>query len=155
MAISDGAEASLYSKSGNYFAKVIEKIIDNATYMPVADVKQGVSDLFKNAVIKKTTDDCSLAILVKRDKSTSKYYDLSFREKCEIFNINHSINNSKYVLQRTELLIKVLQTPIAINDIAVRTGIKTVAYLKKRLEKLIANNVVKKEEETYVSLICI
>lgn len=153
--ISDGSEASLYSKSGNYFAKVIEKIIDNATYMPLDAVKQGVVDLFKNAVIKKTTDDCSIAILVKRDRNTSKYYDLSFEAMCDIFSINYKANNAKYVLQRVESLIRALQLPASINDLTIRTGIKTSGYLKKRLKKLIDKNLVKEEAGIYVSLICI
>ena len=93
VAISDGSEASLYSKSGHYFSTIIQKIIDNATYMPLDTVKQGVVDLFKNAVIKKTTDDCSIAILVNRDRNNSKYYDLSFEAMCDIFSINYKANN--------------------------------------------------------------
>lgn len=155
VAISDGSEASLYSKSGNYLAKAIEKMINNATYMPVTEVKQGVSELFKNAIIKKTTDDCSIAIILRRDSSTSKYNSLSFEERCEIFSINHTLNNSKYTLQRAEVLIQALQSPVSIDDLTVKSGIKTVSYLKKRLENLIENNLVKKDEEMYSSLLCI
>lgn len=155
VAISDGSEASLYSKSGNYFAKAVEKIINSATYMPLNTIRQGVEDLFKSAVVKKTTDDCSIAIMLKRDSNTSKYNALSFDEKCDLLCVNRKANNAKYSLQSIESLVKILQSPASLNELVVKSGIKTSKYLKKRLDKLISYNIIEKDGELYSSLLCI
>lgn len=149
--MSDGSEACLYSKKEVYFAKAVTKMIDRATFGPMESVRETVIDAFKNIVVKKTFDDCSIAFLVKRDGETSKYSQLSFEEKCELLLVNAAARNSKYVLAKTENVFRTLQHPATIGELSDALGIKSIGYLEKKLNKFIKAGMIIKGDELYQS----
>ena len=149
--MSDGSEACLYKKAEVYFAPAVAKIIDFITVRPMESVRDIVTDIFKNTIIKKTFDDCSIAFLVKRDAETSKYKQLPFEEKCELLLVNGAARNSKYVLAKTENMFKVLDHPVTIGELSDAVGIKSIDYLEKKLDKFIKAGVIIKGDELYQS----
>lgn len=151
--MSDGSEACLYSKREVYFAKAVAKIIDQATFRPVEGVRETVIDAFKSTIIKKTTDDCSIAFLVKRDGETSKYSQLSFEEKCELLLVNSTARNSKYILEKTEKMLRALQRPVTIEELSELLGIKSIGYLERKLKRFFRAGVITNVDCLYKSLL--
>lgn len=151
--MSDGSEACLYSKKEAYFANAVAKIINSATFMPIETVRETLINAFKNTVIKKTTDDCSIAFLVKRDAETSKYNELSFEDKCELLLVNSKARNAKYVLAKEEAMFKIMQHPVLIEELSKNSGIKSVRYLKAKLKKFIKKRLVFEAENRYCSTV--
>ena len=152
--MSDGCELCFYDKKNSKLAPIIGRIIDDMTYKPIDSVCEGVSSFFENTVIKyKTnTDDSSIALLVKRNKETSKYHLLSFEERCELFSIKLGCPNTRSALQRAEKLVYELQTPLSLSDISKKMRIKE-KYMKKKLDRFVDKGCIKIENGRYVSLI--
>lgn len=145
--------ADLPGKWEFYFARAVAKMIDQATFMPMESMRETVMNAFRNTVIKKTFDDCSIAFLVKRDGETSKYGQLSFEEKCELLLVNGVARNSKYVLAKTENMFRILQHPATIGELSDALGTKSIGYLEKKLHKFIKAGAITNDDGFYRSSI--
>lgn len=153
--MSDGSEACLYNKKEAFLANFVAKIINNATFLPIESVHETIVTAFKNTVIQKTTDDCSIAFLVRRDAETSKYRKLPFEDKCELLLVNSKARNAGYVLEKTEALLEILQQPKTIEEISQESRLQSLRYIKLKLSNFVKNALVVNSEGYYTATVLI
>ncbi len=67
--MSDGTEESFYDKREKKLATVLKNIIEKILTESIKEIQLKLEESFKNIIIRKTTDDCSIVILV--DEKTS------------------------------------------------------------------------------------
>lgn len=151
--MSDGAGACLYSNRGEYLAPFVAKIINWATYLPPRSVEEILLQAFQDTIVQKTTDDCSLAFLIKRDADTSKYPEQTFEAKCELLGINGTALDAGYLLMKREAFLRLLQCPKTQAEIAEESGIRTSRYLAQKLCRLIESGLVEKQQDRYLSTV--
>ncbi len=131
--MSDGAAESLYQRNTDTVAPLVRKLII-ATFCKNAEwMRNAVGNIFNNEILRKTFDDCSIAVL----PLYINYKDLFDRvERSEIFRFFYK---KKYIhRQYTNDYINILLHSEQTEDIAVLaelTGIK-LHILKRRLHRL-------------------
>lgn len=147
--MSDGAEACLYSKKDECLANFVAKMINYSTFLQLNSVEGILSNAFETTIIKKTTDDCSIAFLIKRDSETSKYSKQTFEEKCELLSVYGDARHLKSSLLKKEQFLRLLQSPKSFAEILEESGIKTNRYLNKKLSQLLQIGLIEKAEGKY------
>ena len=156
--MSDGSESCLYNKREGFFANAVRKMINSLTFSPIETIRKNIADAFHNTVIKKTNDDCSIALLVKRDSETSYYKTLSFEEKCDLLKINRKATNLAVVVRKTEKLLHIMQQPKTMLEIYKENRDRCIFYrfyIKQKIMDLMKKSLVKKDGDYYQSVICI
>ena len=140
-------------KRDGYLANAVAKMINYSTFWPVRKIKNEVTKIFKTKIIQKTTDDCSIAFLIRKDEETSKYNEQSFEEKCELLLVNHKAKNAKYSLKKREEFLALLQSPMTFAEISEKSGVKTNWYLTQRLKQFVKAKLIDKIGDTYQTAI--
>lgn len=149
--MSDGTEASLYSRRDKYLAPVLKRIIRLCAMLPESVVKNQLQKSLETVIRNVTQDDCSIAILAKSN-GEQQYFDLPEREKQTLLQINADAPNAKKRLERYETILNMLQTPHNRVQIARAIHIKP-KHIKKHLDRLIKLGLVERNGGAYVSFI--
>ena len=76
--MSDGTEESFYDRRERKLAEVLKNIIEKMITEPVKEIQLKLEESFKNVIIQKTTDDCSIVILVNEEMTVE---DLKIKTK--------------------------------------------------------------------------
>ena len=140
--MSDGTEASLYSKKEQKLADVLKKIMQRSTIASVDGLQEQLKQSFENVIVNATTDDCSIAMMVKN----RGYLQLSDICKCEVLQINAA--SSKKTIRRYDDILVCLQNEQPIYEIARKIHLKP-KYVKKHIDKLCRLNFVEKNGNCY------
>lgn len=131
--MSDGAAESLYQRNTDTVAPLVRKLII-ATFCKNAEwMRNAVGNIFNNEILRKTFDDCSIAVL----PLYANYNDLFDRiERSDVFSFFYK---NKYIhKQYTDDYINILLYSEQTEDIIILsklTGIK-MHILKRRLHRL-------------------
>lgn len=139
--MSDGAETSLYSKKEQKLADVLKKIMQMSTVISAYKVQEQLEHSFENVIIKATTDDCSIAMLVKRNEEFQGYMQLSNVQKCKMLQIN--TKTSKKMLKRYDDIFMFLLKEHSLSQIAQKIHLK-VKYTNKYMDRLCMLNFIEK-----------
>ena len=148
--MSDGTETSLYSKKEQKLADVLKKIMQMSTIISVDKVQKQLEHSFKNVIIKATTDDCSIALLVKKKEEFNGYMQLSNVRKCEMLGI--STKTGKRILKRYDDIFAFLLEEHSLSQIARKIHLK-VKYTKKYIDRLCILNFIEKVGYCYRTIL--
>lgn len=148
--MSDGTETSLYSKKERKLADVLKKIMQMSTIISVDKVQEQLEQSFENVIVNATTDDCSIAILVKRNDDFKGYLQLDKRQKQKLLGLKSS--TSKKTIRRYDDILLYLQNNQSISQIARRIHLKQ-KYTKKYIDKLCMLNFIEKNGSRYHTII--
>lgn len=148
--MSDGTETSLYSKKERKLADVLKKIMQMSTIISVDKVQEQLEQSFENVIVNATTDDCSIAMLVKRNDDFKGYLQLDNRQKQKLLELNSS--TSKKIIRRYDDILLYLQNNQSISQIARRIHLKQ-KYTKKYIDKLCMLNFIEKNGSCYHTII--
>ena len=148
--MSDGTETSLYSKKERKLADVLKKIMQMSTIISVDKVQEQLEQSFENVIVNATTDDCSIAILVKRNDDFKGYLQLDKRQKQKLLGLKSS--TSKKTIRRYDDILLYLQNNQSISQIARRIHLKQ-KYTKKYIDKLYMLNFIEKNGSCYHTII--
>lgn len=148
--MSDGTETSLYSKKECKLADVLKKIMQMSTIVPTDKVQEQLKQSFENVIIKATTDDCSIAMLVKAKDTFKGYLQLSNKRKCELLKINSA--SSKKTIKRYDDILVYLQNKQSVYQIARKIHLKP-KYTKKYIDKFCMLNFIEKNGCCYHTIV--
>jgi len=148
--MSDGTETSLYSKKERKLADVLKKIMQMSTIISVDKVQEQLEQSFENVIVNATTDDCSIAILVKRNDDFKGYLQLDKRQKQKLLGLKSS--TSKKTIRRYDDILLYLQNNQSISQVARRIHLKQ-KYTKKYIDKLCMLNFIEKNGSCYQTII--
>ncbi|MDD3616503.1 MAG: PP2C family serine/threonine-protein phosphatase [Lachnospiraceae bacterium] len=148
--MSDGAETSLYNKKERKLADVLKKIMQISTVVSADKVQEQIKQSFENVIIKATTDDCSIAMLVKANDTFKGYLQLSNKHKCELLKINSV--SSKRKIRRYDDILVYLQNKQSVYQIARKIHLKP-KYTKKYIDKLCMLNFIEKNGDYYHTIV--
>lgn len=148
--MSDGTETSLYSKKERKLADVIKKIMQMSTIISVDKVQEQLGQSFENVIVNATTDDCSIAMLVKKDDDFKGYLQLNNRQKQKLLGLNSSA--PKRIIRRYDDILLYLQNIQSISQIARRIHLKR-KYTKKYVDKLCKLNFIEKNGSCYHTIL--
>lgn len=132
--MSDGTETSLYNKKERKLADILKKIMQMSTIVSADKVEKQLKQSFENVIINATTDDCSIAMLIKADDTFRGYLSLDNSQKCKLLGVN--LNTPKKTIRRYDDILAYLQSERSVSQIARRI------YLKPKYTKNISINFV-------------
>ena len=148
--MSDGTETSLYSKKERKLADVLKKVMQMSTIISVDKVQEQLEQSFENVIVNATTDDCSIAMLVKRNDDFKGYLQLDKRQKQKLLGLNSSTSNK--TIRRYDNILLYLQNNQSISQIARRIHLKQ-KFTKKYINKLCMLNFIEKKGSCYHTII--
>lgn len=90
--MSDGPEACLYNHQQKKLAAGLIEIFDDAATNDVRVVTEGIREAMSDVIIKHTTDDCSLALMVKKAESI-EYTESTESEETEDISEHNIVEN--------------------------------------------------------------
>ena len=151
--MSDGTETSLYSKKERKFANVLKKIMQMSTIIPTDKVQEQLKQSFENVIINATTDDCSIAMLVKTDDNFKGYLFLENKQKCKLLGIKNGLPKKviKIIRRYDDILLHLLNKQ-SVSQIARKIHLKP-KYTKKYIDKLYMLNFIEKKGIYYHTII--
>ena len=148
--MSDGTETSLYSKKERKLADVLKKIMQMATIVSADKVEEQLKQSFESVIINATTDDCSIAMLVKTNDAFKGYLRLDNEQKCKLLGVNFGI--SKKTIRRYDDILVYLQNKQSVSQIARKIHLKQ-KYTKKYINKLCKLNLIEKNGSCYHTIV--
>lgn len=149
--MSDGTENSFYSKKDKTLAPVLKKLMELTRILNIQCLENEIYRSFEDIVKNNTTDDCSLALIVKEDCSFCGYNKLTMKEK-ENMIIGKNEKCCKRVMRRYDDILNYLQTPKTLAAVSKKIYLKG-KYTKKHLEYLQERNLIVKEGDSYQTAI--
>lgn len=148
--MSDGTETSLYSKKEHKLADVLRMIMQMSTIISSDNVQKQLKQSFENLIINKTMDDCSIAMLVKKNKEFKGYTKMSNLQKSVLLKVDY--RTSKKVLRRYDNILTFLLDRSTLPQIARVIHLK-IKYTKRYLDKLCALNFIEKRGNSYRTIL--
>ncbi|RAX54517.1 hypothetical protein CCY99_03505 [Helicobacter sp. 16-1353] len=148
--MSDGSEASLYNKQEHKIADIVKKIMQISTFIPIEKLQEQLRESFEKVIIKTTSDDCSIAMLVKGDESFEGYLQLSNEDKCKLLEIN--TKSPKKMIKKYDDILVFLMSEHTLSQISQEIHLKE-KYVKKYLDRLCKLNLVEKHSNCYRTIL--
>ncbi len=140
--MSDGTENSLYNKQRKSLSPAIIKLLKRNTILNEEAMCEKLEDTFKNVISTRTFDDCSIALLSRKNDILRSIDELSMMEKCDLYGIARcDVRGVKRVI-RYELILELLQKPFTCNAISRKIYLKP-QYTRRYLENLCAVGLVR------------
>lgn len=149
--LSDGSSSSLYDKRANCLAPLARRILLWSQFIYVDKLLPVVKDVFNSAIIKRTMDDCSIALMVDNLVTDEQFLLMDKKEKCQLF--DRGITIQPQFLQERYDILKFITTPKTIKEVAKMLDLseRKASY---RLKHLIKLGMVSYEKGYYKSDIC-
>lgn len=151
--MSDGTEASLYSKQMKQLAPVLQRLIQRLSETSAEYLEPSLQSSLDEVVSKKTFDDCSLILAARRENA---YNELDEKELNLFFHITTRRSGAaKKQRERYLLILDSLDEPGTIHEIAHEVKVKNIRYFKNRwIEPLMKWGYIEQSgPEEYVRLI--
>ncbi len=145
--MSDGTAESFYNKKDKSLAPVIKKIIYRNVILNRETMLNMIKNSFDNIVISKTTDDCSIAILSKFDKTLCENDNMFFQELASTLGIGLIREKRKKILRANQILCALNSTK-TIKQISRIIQLKE-KHTKKHLYTLINSGLISKKGSFY------
>lgn len=97
---------------------------------------------FKNVIITRTHDDCSIALLSRESGVLHSLSEFDFAEKCNLYDIMSCDRRAIKRIARYDLILDLLQKPSTCKAISDKIHLKP-KYTKRHLRKMCAMGLVK------------
>lgn len=150
--MSDGAEASLYDKCERKLANVLKKIMDLSLIVNPLKVQEQLKHSFETVISKATSDDCSIAILVKDKADFDGYLNLSDEAKCSILKLDYADSSIKRKLKRYNTILEYLQESRTLAELAREIHLKE-KFALKHIDKLRGLNLVESKNGKFQTIL--
>ncbi|WP_297632368.1 PP2C family serine/threonine-protein phosphatase [uncultured Clostridium sp.] len=150
--LSDGTCESLYDKRKKKLSIGIKKIMDYLGILDEEKIKMNLIKSFENLILKKTLDDCSIGIMIKKSYGEKVYKNLEAEEKLKIFNLkgNNGKFKAKKLYEYEKLLQLLSEKPLSRKEIYKKISLKN-RYLRKEIRALENNGLVTSFNDEYYS----
>ena len=137
--MSDGTAQSLYHRQTQTLAPVIVKLMHRVCLIDRDVLQNQLKTALDTVVAQNTRDDCSIAILARYSPILCPLENLTFQEKCNLFQIEISHHRTRWrrKVSRYETILEILREPQTYEQIASRIHLKP-CYTKRHMEKLVA-----------------
>ena len=139
--MSDGTEAALYHKQQKLLTPVLAKIMTLCAILPEARMEMLLQKTMKEVFSKATTDDCSIAFLVRVPEGFEGFHDLRGSQKCLLLDIKQAARSTPKRLKRYDVLLQYLQQPRTLVQVARHLHLKP-KLAKRHLELLMRAQLV-------------
>lgn len=146
--MSDGTEQSLYNKRCDTLSPAIIKLLQRNIVLDKDEMCKQMEYTFKNVVITRTFDDCSIALLSRESGILHSLAGFSISEKCELYGILKRDRRTIKRIARYELILELLQQPSTCKTISRKIHLKP-EYTKRHLKHLSSIGLVKCENGVY------
>lgn len=150
--MSDGTEAGLYNKRKKTLAKVISRLMQNASEIEASAMNLQLEKSFSEVVRNVTTDDCSIAMMVEDSNRFPGYKNLTPDEKLDCLQINKNSTAPIRQSKKYDLILDFLQTPRSLQMISRKIHLKP-KYTRKHLQKLFDLNFIEKQGNFYHTIV--
>lgn len=146
--MSDGTEQSLYNKRNNSISPAVIKLLQRNIILDEQTMRSQLESTFKNVIITRTHDDCSIAILSHENESLRTLEKLTYVEKCDLFGVSISSRMANKRVARYDLILDILQQPANVVTVSRKIHLK-IKYTRRHLEFLQSLGLVKFENGMY------
>lgn len=140
--ISDGTEQSLYNKKSNTISPAIIKLMQRNIILDKDAMCEQLDSTFKNVIITRTHDDCSIALLSRESGVLHSLSEFDFAEKCNLYDIMSCDRRAIKRIARYDLILDLLQKPSTYKTISDKIHLNP-KYTKRHLRKMCAMGLVK------------
>lgn len=147
---SDGAEAGLYNKSTQQFARGLRRTMQLARIESAQSIQEQLEYGFEHAVREATMDDCSIALMIKKSRGISNYLSLTSAQKREIVGLSEK--SPELVIKRYDELLSYLQERRTLSEIAKYLHVKRKYVKTKYLDRLKEIHLIEIENGYYKSI---
>lgn len=133
--MSDGTEQSLYNKKNNSLSPAIIKLMQRNIILDEDAMCEQLDSTFKNVIITKTHDDCSIALLSREYGILHSLSGFSIAEKCNLYGILYCSKCAVKRITRYDLILELLKQPSTCKGISNKIHLKP-KYTKRHLKRL-------------------
>ncbi|MCM1506017.1 MAG: protein phosphatase 2C domain-containing protein [Ruminococcus flavefaciens] len=148
--MSDGSEASLYSKRDSRLAPVLSRIMNFMVYMRSDLLENQLTESFNTIIRNATTDDCS--IVISRNDHGRCYRNMDRAEKAEFLKLNINSETICRQIKSYDRIFEALETERTLKETAKICYIRP-KFLKRKIRKLVELNFVEVRNQKYISTI--
>lgn len=147
--MSDGTEVSLYSKRERKLADVLKKVMHMSDGFSAEEVQEQLQESFEKVIVNTTTDDCSIALLVRKKPVVCAYMDYEKLPKIQkrIFLGLHN-KAGKRLLRRYDDIFYFLVEGKTLRQISVRTYMQK-KHVRRCMNRLCMLNLLVKDGGCY------
>lgn len=146
--MSDGTEQSLYNKKSNTISSAVIKLMQRNIILDKDSMCKQLDSTFKNVIITRTHDDCSIALLSRESGVLHSLCELDFAEKCNLYGIIGCDRCTIKRIARYDLILELLKKPSTCKVISKKIHLKP-KYTKRHLKKLCTMGLVKCTDGVY------
>lgn len=136
--MSDGTENSLYDKRNKTLAPVVSRLVSSCAYCTNEVSQKNIEEIVCEFFTRKTTDDCSLMIMVDPIKYHMKNIDVT--DLIKMIGLKPSKYNEKQAMAYNALL-EFVETPKNIHQLQRFLHVKK-KHVKKRMDRLVKKGLV-------------
>ena len=140
--MSDGTEQSLYNKKGNALSPAIIKLMQRNIILDEGAMCEQLDSTFKNVIITRTHDDCSIALLSRENGILHFLCEFDLAEKCDLYGIMNCDRHAIKRIARYDMILELLQKPSTCKMISNKIHLKP-KYTNRHLKKLCEVGLVK------------
>jgi serine/threonine protein phosphatase PrpC len=144
--MSDGTAESFYRKSDNTLVPALVKMMRLNMALPKDRMEELLIDSFEKLVTKRSQDDCSIALLTRKEGVLSDYGDMGRAEKRAFLGKLKSD-----AVKRYDSVVNILSTPKTVEEVSAALGIKK-QYLLRYISKLTAAGIIVKSGDYYKNI---
>lgn len=150
--MSDGTCESLYNKREKKLSEGVIKIATCLALFKEDKVKKSLEESFENLILKKTLDDCSIALIVKKSYGKKVYKAIKKEEKINILGLKGKNGKfkSKKLYEYEEILEISNKTPLSQKEICEKISLKN-RYLRKEIKALEKVGLITFKNKKYYS----
>lgn len=146
--MSDGTEQSLYNKRSNSISPAIIKLLQRNIILDEQTMHSQLESTFKNVIITRTHDDCSIALLSHENEALRTLEKLTYAEKCDLFGVRIGSRMADKRVDRYDLILESLKQPSNAVVVSRKIHLK-IKYTKRHLEFLRSLGLIKFEKGMY------
>lgn len=146
--MSDGTEQSLYNKRTNTLSKAVYKLLQRNVLIEKEVMQLQLKETFENIISTNTHDDCSIALLSRDQGMLHSIYDLSFDERCAVYQIRNEDRHCKKRVERYDEILRLLTVPHTCKMISKKIHLRP-EHTKKQLSRMLNAGLIKKTNGVY------
>ena len=148
--MSDGSEASLYSKRENKLAQSLQRILRLSAITPTEHMEKLLLASFESKVRQATNDDCSIAMMAKDLFGAKGFSSLDLKKQASLLALSQRAKCEH--IRRYALVLSYLKSPRTVEQISRKIHLKP-QYTKRYLLRLLQLNFIETDGVRYVTTI--
>lgn len=146
--MSDGTEQSLYNKKSNTLCPAVIKLMQRNIILNERAMCEQLDATFKNIIIARTHDDCSIALLSREGGGLHSLCGLNTLEKCDLYGVANCDRRTIKRIKRYDMILAALEKPSTCKTISNKIRLKP-KYTKRHLKNLCDVGLVQYADGVY------